>query len=552
MSQLPRAMTTPELGYIRMDGQYSKLYLAIHKPAQVYTALVNQTFTTYDEITQIAYNTGAGTLANVLPGMTLWVSAVGYGQCELGQCRIRTAPDGTYFYLGENSDIPWVSGLYLTVMDEFGIWARSLAIDSNNIAYMDHNIAYTDQHANCNPVPILGPRLVPAWLTSSTVTVSFDGSLSYVIGSSVSSHSWSFPGSSASTGLTTATPTATYNAVGTYRFSDTQTAANGKVTTAYGYVMVFDRNANMPINQFDLTSNIPGTRSGGGWSFSVRMYAQADFSTVVDRAMVCLFARDFYGTNEISIGPITGRENIIAIGWIDGESIVEDRDGSYIDFTVEGLGLWLKKTTAFPIGIQNVTTPATAWTSWYNLNVDDSLYHLFFWQSTIIPAVDVFLTGDTRYSAQQYAPGGTSLYDQLTYLLKNTTLGDACSDRFNRLFCEIDEQLTPPANRSTIPSVMTFNKNDWRDQMPVTRIPVPVTSQLNLSGVAISYPNTPLAYFSLAPGHDPLRWGVLKTLTQILLADQPTSNQLAAMQLAWDNHLLEFNPDLAGNNRMID
>ena len=126
MNQLPRAMTASELALIRSDGQFSSLYLAIHKPAQVYTALVNQSFSTVDSVIQVAYDTGSGTLANVLPGMTIWVSALGYGQCELGQVRVRKAPDSTNFYIGENSDIPWADDLYLTVMDEFGIWKRCL------------------------------------------------------------------------------------------------------------------------------------------------------------------------------------------------------------------------------------------------------------------------------------------------------------------------------------------------------------------------------------------------------------------------------------------
>ena len=50
---LPRAMTSPELSLIRSDGQFSNLYLAILKPATVYTALVNQTFTTQDMIAQV-------------------------------------------------------------------------------------------------------------------------------------------------------------------------------------------------------------------------------------------------------------------------------------------------------------------------------------------------------------------------------------------------------------------------------------------------------------------------------------------------------------------
>src|SRR5574341_2174406 len=104
---MARAMTSQELTYIRTDSQASLLFMAIHKPTTVYTALVNQTFSTLDEVSQITYAAGSGTLANVLPGMTMYVSALGYGQYELGMVRIRKTPTATIFYLGENSEIKW-------------------------------------------------------------------------------------------------------------------------------------------------------------------------------------------------------------------------------------------------------------------------------------------------------------------------------------------------------------------------------------------------------------------------------------------------------------
>jgi hypothetical protein len=676
MSYLPRAMTSQELSLIRTDVQSSLLYLAIHNPTTVYTALVNQAFTSDDSVVQVIYDTGVGTLADILPGMTLWVGTAA-GLCDIGQARIRKTPTSTIFYLGECSELLWSDNLFLTVKDEFGVWPRHIKIGAANVAYMDFDVAYSDQHVNCSPIPCLGPRLVPAWMNHTNILYSdasivytgswtayggfekysgtasdhadfsftgnrivfngvkssnsgeadfyldgmlvatvdlytsgsyfidpgeydsgiiaqgthtfkvvvkgvknpssggyyvavnsidvystaggadaqipFDASGSHVIGSSISAYLWSVtgPGSPSISGTSTATPTLTCGAAGLYRMSCLLTAANGKTETGHVYVQVFDYSANLPINQFDLKS-CTGSRSDEGWSFDVTMYAQADFSLVVDRAMVCLFARDFYGDAEVSLGPISGRENIVVEGWIQGESIVEDPDGNSITFTVKGAGPWLKLLTGFPVGIQNVTVAPSRWTDWQFLTVDDSLYQLFYWQSTIIPAVDVFLTGDTKISEAQTAPGDTTVADQLTYLLKNTLLGDACSDRFGRLFCEVDEQLTPVTERSTIPSVLTLEYYDWRDQMPITRIPTPVTSQVNLSGVVINPPNTPKAYFSLAPGHVFQRWGAPKSQDKLLLIDQAHSNELAAMMVAWDNHQLEFQPDLAGNNRMVD
>src|SRR5258707_4764752 len=174
-------MTAPELADIRTDGQFSSLYLAIHKPAQIYTALVNQTFTTDDSIVQVTYDAGSGTLGNVLAGMTMLISAVGYGLSDLGRVRIRKAPTSTIFYIGEDSDIVWADDLFLTIVDEFGVWARHLSIDAvTKAAYMDYDIAYSDQHANASPIPVLGPRYVPVCLTVATIAVPFTASIQSV------------------------------------------------------------------------------------------------------------------------------------------------------------------------------------------------------------------------------------------------------------------------------------------------------------------------------------------------------------------------------------
>lgn len=551
MTYTPRAMTTQEKTYIRTDGQYSSLYLGILNPPIIFTARVNQTFDTKDKVVEVAFDTSAGDLADVLPGMTLWVGSTA-GAYDRGTCRIRKDPIAGLFYIGENSDIPWADELYLSVIDDFDIWARHLGI-SNNEPFMDHDIAYSNQHASTSPIPCIGPRLIPVFLDDDDlVTVSFDGSLSWTLpDTSVSSYVWAAPGNIAATGPLTATPTFQYDTPGTYRVSCRVYSANGNYTDAYAYILIFDRVTAPPITQFQMRS-CGGSYSERGWKFQVTMWDEAALSSVVDRAQVVLFADDYYGTTRISIGQIADRENIIVIGRINGESILEDPDASTVDFTVETAAAWLKRITGFPIGIQNTTLPAAAWTEWFNLTVDRSLYHLFYWQSTVIPVIDIYLTEDTKISQEQYAPGMTSIFDQIGFLLRNTLLGHAGCDRFNRMFCEVDTQLTPVVERTDFPNIITLEKYDWRDSLPITRIPISSTSQVDLSGVVIDPPKEPKPIFSLAPGHVYTPLGKPVKQDRMLLSTQAKANDLAAMKLAWDNHLLEFSPDLAGNNRMLD
>lgn len=554
MTYIPRSMTNTEKALIRTNGQSSALYLGIYTPPVIFSARVNQTFSSKDKVIEISYDGAEGDIADVIPGMTLWVGSGTSGtyRMDKGQCRIRKAPTGDTFFVGENSDILWADDAYLYVVDDFDLWARYISINSN-VPFMDYDIAYSNQHTNTCPIPCIGPRLIPVWLNSDgEVVVSFDASESWTLpDTSISAYVWTAPGNIFATGPLTATPTFKYDSPGAYRVSCQVYSANGNSTTAYAYILIYDLLTALPITQFQLKS-CTGSHSENGWKFAVTMWAEAGVDSVVDRAHVVLFARDWYdGTTEVSIGPIEHRENILAIGRIMGESILQDPDASTVDFTIEGISAWMKKTTNFAIGIQNSTLPAAAWTDWFNLKVDSSLYHLFFWQSTLIPVVDVYLTEDVRISQEQYAPGETSIFDQLTYLLKNVILGTAGADRFNRFFCEVDTQLTPVVDRD-FSIIMALEPYDWRDQLPITRIPTQTISQVNLSGVVISPPKKPQPLFSLAPGHVFYPLGKPARQDKLLLSTQAKANDLAAMLLAWGNHEFEFSPDLAGNNRMVD
>lgn len=222
MTTLPRAATAGELTLLRSDNASTRLYLTIHSPATVYSARLAAVPSSTDQVTSITYNSGSGTHTNIVADQTLLVGTSA-GASDLGVARIRKttglgATTGT-MYLGEMSEIDWQASAYLTVIDEIGLWPRHPRIDGTT-PYMDYDIAYTNQHSACESIPVLGGPWV-LWLQSATVTLSPDASNSWALNNTITGYSWAAPGASATANMTTATPTITYNAAGTYRVACT-------------------------------------------------------------------------------------------------------------------------------------------------------------------------------------------------------------------------------------------------------------------------------------------------------------------------------------------
>ncbi len=384
---MSRAISAGELALLRKDNQWSKLYLAIHKPATVYTARVNQT-AFEDPTISITYDGGSGTLASVKEGMTLYVGSSA-GAYDKGMVRIREAPSATVFAIGESSEIYWADNDYLTVVDEFGLWSRHPVIRGTT-AEMDYDVDYADQHTDLDPVPVLGSHAV-LWLAGATVVFEPDASDSWVLGSTIDSYLWTAPGASATADLDTASPTLTYNAVGQYRIGCTVTAANGKTAVGYRWIFVYSK-ASMPVTQFELLS-CAGSVDDGGWSFSVSLYDEVALADVRDRCLVILFAEDHYGTTQESLGELSGYENIVAMGWVSAENLEYSSDFSKVEFTVHGPAYWLGQITGYPVGIEYVASGAAVWTSMGDLTVDRALWHLLHWRSTATLCMDIFLSG---------------------------------------------------------------------------------------------------------------------------------------------------------------
>lgn len=542
-----RALTSPELALLRSSTQFSKLYLAVHKPNTIYTALLNGVPASNDQVYEITFDNGSGTLGNVTAGMTLYVGTSA-GAYDLGMCRIRKAPIAGTFYIGLTSEIAWADNCYLTVVDDFDLWPKHATI-SDSVLSMDVDIAYSDQHENFNPVPIMGPHAV-AWLDDATVDVDFDASDSWVFDSTISGYSWSAPGSSASSGMTSATPTVTYNAAGIYRVYCTVTAANGKTTTGVRHVFVYDRDANQPSTVFQL-AQCNADYDSGGWMFDMEMQAEASLSDIRDRSLVVLHAEDWYGTTKQSIGPVENRENLVCVGRVVGESIRWDRETGRVHFTVQGAHFWLGKIKAFPVEMQFATNTPDNWSVMPEMTVDRVLWHILYWHSTAIETMDFYPTEDTRYLPEGKTLA-SSLWGQLLDISQSRLLASCGVDRFGRLFAQIDPQMIPEADR-TWPVVMELTDDDWQEGIDLQRVTVQDVSLITLSSQLCDESGGVNTLYSLSPGHVPKRYGEPMSIDRLLAASQSESNTLAGLALGWHtNPYPEIPVVLAQNNRMID
>lgn len=545
---MARAATSPELALFRSSGQWTKIRAAIYAPTTVYTARINQVFSSLDKVLELTYDTGSGTLADVLADMTLFVGSSA-GAWDKGIARVRSI-DATKIYIGETSDISFADNDYLTIVDDFSLWARPILI-SGGVAYIDGGEAYSDQHSSWLPVARMGPNRVIK-KTGATVSVSFDFSGSSAQGSSISAYLTTAPGSTGITGSTTATPSVTWDSVGWKKVYLTLTAANGKQDFGVRYVFIWDEtNEPEPIR----LDSLRGSVESGGWEASITLFDNASLSLVRDRTRVILFAEDHYGPYDgetaQEVGPVTGAENILFDGWIARESIDWDSEGGSVSFTAYSAQYWLTRIPSWPFGVEFTSTTPTAWTQIQSLTVDLALLSFFLFASTAPRVMDIYLTGDTRF-AKELGSLASNLWGQIVEIAFDTIFARPLVNCLNQLYIEVNPQLVATGSRSW-PTVMTLTTQDIERPVSFERSTLEDLALLDLSGVFINSSGSAEAFFSLAPGHSYSHYGDPEVIPKRLLSSQSQANTLAGLYRSWRNNPYKgISIRLSGNNRLVD
>ena len=544
---MSRAATSPELALYRTPGQGSILRAAIYHPNTVYTAQVNQVFTTTDQVLEITYDNGVGDLADVLPDMTVLIGSTA-GAHDKGICRLRDK-DLTKFYIGETADISWANDLHITIIDAFELWARHVLIDDGT-PYMDGGVAYSDQHANPDPTPRMGGSRVLK-LTDATVSATYDFSNSGVIdGSAITGYATTSPTASGGSGLDTATPTLEWDAVGWHLVYLTLTAANGKSYFGVRCVYIWDDD-NLPARA-ELIE--PGSQDveTGGWEYSIALYDNADLSDVRDHSLVILFAEDYYGDTKQEIGSLAGCENIECEGWIAGEKINMNPEQGLVEFTIYTAHYWFGRIPSYPDGVEFVTGSPASWTEMQNLTVDKGLWHFLHWRTTATRIMDVFFSGDTKYT-KEVSSLASNLWEQIREMASDQIFARAGVNRHNQLFVQVHPLLMPTASRSSIPTVMELLKGDYAGGIEFDRITMPEVAVLSLSGVAVNSAGTGEPFFSLSPGHTYGHYGQPESVDNLLVSSQSQANTLAGLYRSWRNNPMPNIPiKLLSNNRLIE
>jgi len=495
------SFTFAENDYITVKSigrQATYLGLAIQHPVTVYTARINQTFSTLDGVAELIYDGGSGTLADVLQGMTIWIGSAA-GLNDKGVCRVRKTPTATILYINQTSDIQFAEDDYITILDTFSLWQRDTTVTGTTVA-MDYDVLFGD-FQNGGALPRIGPLVAVLHLTAGTVTFNPPEPTDTACydGATIASYLYDAPGAATTADMDTSAPEWTYDTAGEYRWSCAITDSVGRVTTSYRWIFV-----DPPTIPFSYNS-CAGDISDNGWNFSVTVFDDATKTEIVDRTLVTLYAVDYYSGVKGSIGKIVNYENILCSGWVDGESITFDNDSGGVTFTVQGAAYWLSKIRAFPFEIQDSSAAATNWKELYQMTVDKALAHLLFWTSTAPLVMDCYLTSDTTRLKVVAEPSG-SLFDQINNIALNTIFANAYVNNYGQMHIEIDSQMIDSAARAVLPVVMDITEADRADELDIETIverqgyglSVGLKSiQSNIKSAKVLHSNNPIITWSL-------------------------------------------------------
>ena len=539
---------------IRSNRQAAQWFALVDQPPIVFTARVNQSFSSYDQIAEITYDfegiTPQGVYMDILPDMTLLIGSTEGGH-ERGITRIRKAATDTILYIGEESQLAIQENDYLTVIGVFEPWVKHPKI-SENVIRMDFDIAYSNQHSQPDPVPVLGLDAIVE-LTGESVEVGFDGSDSYVITDDPLSFAWACATAAAVADEDTATPVFTFDTPGRHLVSCTVTVdATGKTTTGYRLVYVLD-DSYRPLLEAEIEEIETDVEIGGP---AVELTVYGDLAGVRPRAKAWIFSKDYFDLANQEHGPVSGREKLLFQGWITGENI-EFGTKQSANLVIEGPQAFLDAVASFPASLEdtdwagNGGGAANKWSEMQNLTVRKALWHYFAWRTTLLRITDVRITDDDREMAQILA-GQDTVWGQIQEMAWETIFARPACDFLGRIYVDIEPQLIPLDEREELQVVMAITRNDMADAPIIERQIIAETCQVALTGSAYSGGNQ-LAVGGISPGNVLGPFGDVIEIGDLAFLSQDQAIVLAGAYYGWMvNELKEIKFTLAQINKFID
>lgn len=492
------AYSAGELTNLRSRPHSFPLYLAVHKPRTIYTALVSSIPvwpTDGTGVGEIGFNTGSGTIAEVLAGMHLILGTSSGGrERDWRGLRIRKAVSGTPFKVSAyaQGQFSIAASDYLTVLEDFRLWPKrhryapsvSGATGAGGwvMDFEENYAAATLNNVSYGPQAVLGCAAIK--YAAGSQTFNFDGtrSIAHTAATSISSYLWTFPDGTTSASSTPTWATSTAYPDGRW-VSLRVTDSAGLTHTGRRLLWKFD-SSNKPYTAF-VTDGMD-VEWGGGASCEVRVRGAALTTDFPPGAHVALFTASKYGATTVDIGGnFPNRENVVLEGWIREGTIHQEPESGDVTFTIATAHDELQRLFTFPVDLTHTAGTPADWLTMKNLTLDRAALFICRWQSTILDVVDVTFVGNTAAATNtkkyQSLPAMQNLWSLLSENYAWLPGGTVSCDSQSGIYFEQDSIVA--GNTSSQTSMFTLGDADRRGLVEVEERDFNPNAQMTLYGV---------------------------------------------------------------------
>jgi len=520
----------------RVQPQSTHLHLSIFQPRTVLVCRVNGAITRGARV--IPFDTvSSGSYLSVEPGMTLLVGSTA-GARDIGKIRIKSITSSE-FTVSENSHIAWADTLFLTVLRFWEVWPvypriiTDPANDEDVIFYKDYDEVYTNQNTILGAFICAGSHRA-AW-AGEQLYFSASGT-SHVAGVSMT-YDWAFEGGTSITGSTAHTPGyVQFDNPGHYAIRLIVTGSNGSEDTTYRYVSIYnkeeDSSSNNPPRNWSLGS-IGGSRGEGGNRTSIT-FVNED-ANIDDGSVVVLFADDWYGNTNISLGGnAVNSSKIMFSGHVVGSSLRYNYQVATLDFDAANISELMKATETYAISLESTKNP-TKWFQMKDINGKKAIYHYLKWHSTVLSIADFEFSG-TDQNVQYFDTDRQSVFDAVDNYMRNALMGTLGADRQGKLWAQVGTVMYASPTGS-FPTIMTIENRDWIGEPQIEVNQFDTVSYIEVGGVAYSGSTTGTfrACLSQAPGATPNGRGNPDSIPGLTISGQSHLNQISGNLYAQRN-----------------
>lgn len=522
------ALTSDQLNQLRGTSSVAPafsgaVYLSLCPNATIYSARINQT-SFASAFAQITYDTGSGTLADVLPGMTVLLSKTNDPDKAYWAGRVRKAPTSTLLYINESSIGDAANDDYIFILNDFRLWDK-LGRESGGVLLMDYDVAFS----RLPPVIHNLPSAYAGWIDTGTsaLEISFSASaFAADSGATISSWSWSIADGTLQSGsLTTANPVVRFPAG--FRWISLTVTDSGSRTTTRRIPIWAHSTAYPPQLLAAEDLRVSATVEGG---YSATVTAFDGVSSVLDNTLVVSWSADRYQTGA---GAFTGN-NLLIVGRIrtqtDTARAVDDAGvQAELRYGIEGPLDQLSRLQQLPYEFITASSP-TKWGQVVNLTPWRACVLQLHMSSTFLTlhSLSFDSTADT-FRFPGFVTEGSNVLSALNDLAGAINAA-VQMDAAGRAQIVRDARMLETGDRAALPTVADWTTADVLD-LSLDRDTVETVGFLEADGGAYSTTGgTITPVLSLAPGvAQGAGEGSAQLSGQVLAANQ--SKALAELEL---------------------